>query len=152
MPRPVSATQAHAAAERALAEGRAQPSAVEGQLGEALAIHDERGAPIGWFVPLISRSRLVGFVQLDDALRFLRYASFDAHSQPEVGLWVDPERVRQAATRVMQAGDELGEPMFGYHTAPSRLAWRIPLRRKGTRMTIYLAGESAWVEPEEPAQ
>jgi hypothetical protein len=103
----------------------------------------------GWFVPLIARPRIVGFVQLDSSLGFVRYASFaDAESRPEAELWIDPERVRRTATRVTQPGDALGEPILGYHTAPSRLAWRVPLQRRGTLMTIYVAGEHAWAEPE----
>jgi hypothetical protein len=139
--------QARAAAERALAEGPAQPPAA-GQLGEALAIHDGRGTVIGWFVPLIARPRIVGFVQLDSSFGFVRYASFaDAESRPEAELWVEPERVRRTATRVTQPGDALGEPILGYHMTPSRLAWRVPLQRRGALMTIYVAGENVWTEP-----
>jgi hypothetical protein len=149
---PVTAAQARAAAERAFAEGRAR-AATAGQLGEALAIHDERGAVTGWFVPMIAGSRIVGFVQLDSSLGFLRYASFadvaDAEPPPEAVLWLDAESVRRTATRAARPGDELGEPVLSYHTTPSRLAWRVPLRRDGDPMTVYVAGEHAWAEPDE---
>jgi hypothetical protein len=89
-------------------------------------------------------------VQLDSSLSFLRYASFaDAEPPPEAVLWLDAESVRRTATAAARPGDELGEPTLSYHTTPSRLAWRVPLRRDGDLMTVYVAGEHAWAEPDE---
>jgi hypothetical protein len=148
LPNPTPAEAARAAAEHAFAEGKAEASGTGGHLGSALAIHDENRAQIGWFIPVLDEARIVGFVQLDDALRFLRYSGFPPEQgYPDAALWIDPERVRLSARQATKAGDVLGEPMLSYHTTPARLAWVVPLHRDAARFTVYVTGALAWTEP-----
>jgi hypothetical protein len=116
-----------------------------------LAIHDAAGVPVGWFVPLLDDARILGFVQLDSSLEFVRCSHFPAGGDyPEAALWLDPKRVRMTARQLAMTGDKLGEATLGYHGAPTRPAWVVPLRRGSQQLTIYVAGTSAWTDSDDP--
>jgi hypothetical protein len=139
---------ARKAANRALAEGKAQLPAVAAEFIDGLAVHDSSAATVGWFVPLVTESsRLVGFVQLNGDLTFRRSSMFPSAPVVEATLWVDPDQVLATARTVMLDDDEVGTPEFSFHRSVDRVAWRVPVNRGGRAMTIYVAGTTAWVEP-----
>src|SRR4029079_71887 len=63
----------------------AEPGARDAVL-RAIPIVAPDGTPAGWFVALVSAELLIGFAQLDGALRFERYSSFAGH-EPAARDW-----------------------------------------------------------------
>ena len=139
---------ARQAADRAVSEGKTQLPAVAAEFADGIAVHDGSAVTIGWFVPLVAEpARIVGFVELTGDLTFRRFSMFPAVPAMDASLWVDPDQVLATARTVMLQGDEVGRPQLSFYRSVDRVAWRVPIKRGGANMTIYVAGTTAWVEP-----
>ncbi len=96
--------------------------------------------PAGWFVALVINERLIGFAQLDEALRFRRYSSFAGHEPPAED-WLESSVVLARAREQAGADLELGQPFLSYDANPDRIAWVVPATGSGgTKRHLFVAG------------
>lgn len=125
-------------------------TASNGGVGEPLAVEHPKGQLHSWFVPVASGKRLLGFFEFAPDLTFHRYSSFQRHAAalegcPEASVWLDPATVKRTAAKLAKSGEITGEPYFTYDTAPSKLAWAVPLiSRSGAERLVFVAGEFAY--------
>jgi len=116
------------------------------EIGEAVPVRSPAGEPAGWFVPVLTGDRLVGFYQLTADLRADRYSTLGA--TVAAARWTDPAAVLATARPHLVPGEEPGEPFLSYDRGPSRLAWIVPVRgRAGDHSALYVAGDACWRGP-----
>ena len=116
-----------------------EPRARDAEL-HAVRIASPDGTPLGWFVALVIDERLIGFAQLDGALRLRRYSSF-AGREPAARDWLDAAAVLSRARERTGPDLDLGEPFLSFDASPDRIAWLVPaIGHDGTRRRIFVAG------------
>jgi hypothetical protein len=150
--REASSDEARWAAEQALLSGQADdPIAVaEGRLLEPVPIRSPGGGVAGWIVPIGRGDTLLGFVQVDEAGRFRRYASFRRGTGadepgPRAVDWLDTATIAKRAGTLVEPGESLGSPELTYDRNPDRLAWVVRAARPdGRHRMIYVAGTVVW--------
>jgi hypothetical protein len=155
--RPVDAEGARRAAAAALRSGMAGDERIrlEGRPAEPLAISAPDGTPGGWLVGIEVDGSPLGFVQLDAACRFRRYASFPqspggALSPPAGASWFDPDAVLARARAVAGPDAHLEAPRLTWDASPDRIVWSVRATpNRGNATTIMVAGELAWPATEE---
>lgn len=120
-----------------------EPRARDAEL-RAVQVTTPEGEPAGWFVALVIDDRLIGFAQLDEALRFRRYSTF-AGAEPRAQDWLESSVVLSRA-RKGAAGDlDLGEPFLSFDMSPDRLAWVVPATAPdGTGRRLFVAGDEVF--------
>lgn len=129
------AQSARAAADRFIAQGMITD---QGDVGDPLPIRSPEGSPAGWFIPILAGEQLRGFIQLDEALTFLRHSRF-----PQTTLaasWTDPDHVRRVAEKHFPDAAPEGTPFLTYDAHPTRLAWAVPTRDG----MIFVSGDFAY--------
>jgi hypothetical protein len=133
------ASRAREAAARLIESGLVdEPFAADAEL-HPIPIESPDRTRVGWLVGLVVGDRLVGFVQLDEQLRFRRYASF-ARETPAKD-WLDPETVLERARAHAKPGEQLATPFLSYDSSPDRIAWLVKATgRDGTERTLLVAG------------
>ncbi len=120
-----------------------EPRAGDAEL-RVVRITSPDGAPAGWFVALVVADRLIGFVQLDEALRFRRYSSF-AGKKPAAPDWLEAGVVLSRARKRAAQTDTLGEPRLSYDRSPDRLAWVVPATGSdGIGRRIFVVGREVF--------
>ncbi len=147
-----SSDEARRVAEWALASGQADDAlaAAQGRLLEPVPIRSPGGGAAGWIVPIGLGRTLLGYVQLDEACRFHRYASFRRSTGtneegPTVAEWLDAVTITKRARSLAEPGETLGAPELTYDRSPDRLAWAVRASRPdGGQRTIYVAGTAVW--------
>jgi hypothetical protein len=132
---------ARAAAAGLIESGRVEdPLAARAELRPVPVESPER-TTVGWLVGLVVDDRLLGFVQLDDELRFRRYASFRPEARPAAKDWLDAATVLERARSRAQPGEELAAPFLGYDSSPDRVAWVVGATSPdGRERTLMVAG------------
>lgn len=124
----------------------------EGRLAPPISVQDPDGGVAGWFIGVTIDDRIVGFIQLDRELRFLRYSSFPQCAGsfddcPASKSWLDADYVKQKAAQQAEPEDELFTPVLTYDRSPSRVVWAVPARKKdGQPKLIYVAGDYVYVK------
>jgi hypothetical protein len=122
-----------------------EPLAAEAEL-HAVPIESPDRTRVGWLVGLVVGDRLIGFVQLDEELRFRRYASF-ARETP-ANDWLDPETVLARAGAHSRPGEQLATPFLGYDANPDRVAWVVKATgSEGKERTLLVAGTEVIERP-----
>ena len=122
-----------------IAEARAKEAELH-----AIQVNAPDGEAAGWFVGLVSGERLLGFAQLDEALRFRRYASF-AGAEPAAKDWLESSAVLSRARERSRADLELGQPFLSFDMNPDRIAWVVPATEPdGTGRRVFVAGEAVF--------
>lgn len=117
--------------------------------GRALPVLDERGEFDSWFVPLVSKGQLAGFLQYGRALVLRRASVFPR--PVESAEWLDPERIRERAGALAGRAGAERAPYLSFDGSPDRIAWRCEFRTPtGARRTIFVAGTLAY-EQSAPA-
>lgn len=102
------------------------------------------GSAAGWFVGLVVGELLLGFAQLDEALRFRRYSSF-AGAEPAARDWLESSVVLARARERSSEDLELGQPFLSFDTSPDRIAWVVPATGPdGTGRRVFVAGEAVF--------
>ena len=86
---PPGAADARDAARTAVAAGRTGILGAEDARYEPLPIVTPNGELAGWFIGLVDRDRLLGYVQLDADLRYHRASWFGGIGQAAAD-WLDP--------------------------------------------------------------
>lgn len=120
-----------------------EPRAGEAEL-HAVQVTAPDGDPAGWFVALVIQGRLIGFVQLDEALRFRRYASF-AGAEPAAGDWLESSVVLSRARDEAGTNLDLGEPFLSFDVSPDRIAWVVPATGPdGSPRRLFVAGDEVF--------
>jgi len=116
----------------------------------------------GWFVPVTSGERLVGFALVDvaptpprtdgtdvrePAARVRRWSTFQRHegeleSCPPALLWTDPTTITATAMAAAGAGEgaRTGEPVLTWERTPEHLVWEVTVDGR----PVHVAGSSAW--------
>jgi len=125
------------------------PLALAARVEAPLLVHSDTGDLDSWFVALTAESRLLGFLQLEPDLELHRYSTFQrgpgtTEGCPPADSWLDPDTIRDRARTVAAEGDQLGQPVFGYHGNRDRIAWRVPVSGNDDEGVIYVAGEHAF--------
>ena len=116
-----------------------EPRARDAEL-QAVQVTTPEGEPAGWFVALVIDDRLIGFAQLDEALRFRRYSSF-AGAEPKARDWLESSVVLSRARKQAGANLDLGQPFLSFDTSPDRIAWVVPaIGPDGTGRRLFVAG------------
>jgi hypothetical protein len=140
-------------AARLLASGVAGTPAPGGELLDPLPIRSPGGEPAGWWVGLGAGGKLLGFLQLDEALRFRRFSSFqrrpgDLASCPALADWTDPALIRERARAHAAPDDRLSAPFLSFDANPDRIAWAVPATGPhGEQKVIFVAGNAVYVAP-----
>lgn len=120
-----------------------EPRARDAEL-RAIQITAPDGAPAGWFVALVTGERLIGFAQLDEALRFRRYSSF-AGAEPPARDWLESSVVLSRARKRAGANLDLGQPFLSFDASPDRIAWVVPATGPdGTGRRVFVAGDEVF--------
>ena len=121
----------------------AEPGVLDAVL-RAMPIVAPDGTPAGWFVALVIDERLVGFAQLDEALRFQRYSSFAGH-EPAARDWLEASVVLARAREQAGPDLDLGQPFLSYDANPDRIAWVVPATESdGTKRQLFVAGDEVF--------
>jgi hypothetical protein len=139
-----------AAAEELRRELVDDPLALAATVEEPIPIVGPTDELDSWFVALTGDGLLLGFLQLEPDLRLHRYSSFQRMPGsmagcPPAEAWLDRSAIRERASAAA-GGDEVGEPVFGYHGSRDRLAWRVPVA--GRSATVYVVGDEVYAEAE----
>jgi hypothetical protein len=149
----VVAKQVRERAKELLASGRMADdwTAMNGVVGHPLVVEHPQGQQHSWFVPVLARKKLIGFLELDLDLTPLRFSSFQRRSgvlegSPEAEAWLDQEAVKKKAAKLAGAGEVVGEPYLSYDSVPSRLAWAVPIRSRSGKKErlVYVAGDAVY--------
>lgn len=120
-----------------------EPRAREAEL-RPVQVTTPEGEPAGWFVALVIDERLIGFAQLDDALRFRRYSSF-AGAEPRAGAWLESSVVLSRAREKAGADLDLGQPFLSFDASPDRIAWVVPATAPdGSGRRLFVAGDEVF--------
>jgi hypothetical protein len=123
-----------------------EPRAKDAEL-RAVRISAPDGAAAGWLVGLLIGERLIGFAQLDDALRYRRYSSF-AGAEPPAGDWLESSVVLSRAREQAGPDLDLGEPFLSFDVSPDRIAWVVPATSPdGTGRRLFVAGDEVFERP-----
>jgi len=101
---------------------------------------------IGWFVPVVTGDRLVGFFVLEPDLFLRRWSTFQWHRDtldgcPPASDWLDRSLIAQRALAAADGTAGAGHPVLSFEHVPDRIAWLVPV---GDRR-VYVAGTAAWV-------
>lgn len=112
----------------------------EAVLEEPIPVESPSGELDSWFVALIARGNIVGFLQLEPDLGFRRHSTFGA--PVPAAAWLDREGIRARAQEAAGAED-VGDPVLTYTGSRDRLAWRV---RVANGDTVYVAGEHTFVD------
>jgi hypothetical protein len=102
------------------------------------------GEAAGWFVGLVIGELLLGFAQLDEALRFRRYSSF-AGAEPAAKDWLESSVVLARARGRSSEDLAFGQPYLSFDMSPDRIAWVVPSTGPdGTGRRVFVAGEAVF--------
>lgn len=113
----------------------------------AVPITSPQGSAAGWFVGLVMGTRLIGFAQLEEDLRFRRYSSFRGH-EPAATDWLDAATVIGRAREWLEPEHDLHPPYLGYDVSPDRLAWVVTaIRSDGSERRLLVAGDEVFERP-----
>ena len=140
---PPGAADARDAARTAVAAGRTGILGAEDARYEPLPIVTPNGELAGWFIGLVDRDRLLGYVQLDADLRYHRASWFGGIGQAAAD-WLDPMRVVELARPAMDPGEQPGRPFLSYDASPDRIGWIVPVESAGRTRRLMVAGTSAF--------
>jgi hypothetical protein len=141
------AARARDAAARLIDSGVIEEPAAQRACLEVIPIESLERETVGWLVGLVIGDRLLGFVQLDDALRFRRYASFAATESglagsPQAEDWLDRSTVLARARSKAQPNEFLSPPFLGYDSSPDRVAWIVrAVAADGNERILLVAGK-----------
>jgi hypothetical protein len=123
---------------------------LHGRLRDPMVVVHPWGDAQSWLVPVTSGDRMVGYVQLNPDLEFMRYVSFQRvrgslDDTPLAADWLEIERIRERAAAFARPDEILDEPVLTYDQYPDRLAWRVMARSKdGATREIMVAGNTAY--------
>jgi hypothetical protein len=122
-----------------ISEARAKEAALR-----AVRVTAPDGEAAGWFVGLVVGELLLGFAQLDEALRFRRYSSF-AGSEPAASDWLESSVVLSRARERSSTDLEFGQPFLSFDMSPDRIAWVVPATGPdGSRRRVFVAGKEVF--------
>ena len=118
-------------------------TARQGEIGRPIPVEFPRGILQGWFVPLISGTKVLGYFHFRDDATLLSYSGFPKPVAAE--LWTDPEAIRRRGETGARPGEEAQVPYLTYDRVPARLAWAVPLREKSRpHRNVLVAGEQVF--------
>ena len=122
-----------------IAEARANEAKLH-----AVQVTAPDGEAAGWFVGLVVGELLLGFAQLDEALRFRRYSSF-AGAEPAASDWLESSVVLSRARERSGADLEFGQPFLSFDMSPDRIAWVVPATGPdGSKRRVFVAGKEVF--------
>ncbi|MGH7437333.1 MAG: hypothetical protein ACRENE_16775 [Polyangiaceae bacterium] len=115
-------------------------------VAEPIPIVSPMGKASGWFVAITVGEKILGFVQLEQDGTFSRFSTFQQRPGslsgcPDARSWTDPAFILKIAKGHAPRSGRLGKAFLTYDGNLARLAWAVPLRARGRRDTIYVAGE-----------
>lgn len=128
--------------------GIAQDSLVQeqGRLARAIPVLNDARQIVSWFIGITVADRLAGFIQLNSALEFMRYASLQRtpgslDGCPLARTWLDPEHILELSKSRFDPESQLDTPFLSFDGHVSRLAWKVTAQEKdGQRKVIFVAG------------
>lgn len=127
----------------------------KGKIGEPLPVIDPSGEVDSWFVPVTAGDKIIGFMQFDNKIKFLRYASFQRvpgslQGCPRAALWLDTAEITAQAKKMTTPEETLSLPVLSYDNHRTRIVWALTAADKaGNKRTIYVAGSYVYVKPAE---
>lgn len=122
-----------------------------GRLQTPVPVRDPDGGTNSWFIGIVTKNKLVGFIQLHSDLTFMRYSTFQRHPPsiedcPDTRTWLDPDYILKRARAKAKPSDKLEHPFLTYDRNPSRIVWAVEAKDKqGLRKRIFVAGDYVYV-------
>jgi len=124
----------------------------KGRLLDPVPIAGPDGTSAGWVVGVGFEGCLLGLVQLDEKMRFRRYASFarrpgSTDGCPSVREWFDPSAILDRASELATKGARLEEPVLSFDRSPDRLVWAVGFVSAPGEApeSIFVTGNHAYV-------
>jgi len=123
-----------------------------GKVEKPIPVLEPSGKVNSWLICITVGKIVVGFMQIDNDLRILRYSSFQRIPEslqgcPPASAWLNKKNIIARAKTMATAQDILSSPVLTYDRNPSRIVWAITaINKSGERRTIHVAGEYVYVK------
>lgn len=124
----------------------------KGLISEPIHIYNQQKEIKAWFVGLIIEDKLVGYIQFDSNLIFLRYTTFQRRPDsldncPDVKKWLDIETIKDVVKTKVNADEEIFQPYLSFNKNISRIAWAVEtVNQKGEKRLFFVTGDYVFID------
>ena len=123
-----------------------------GKIQNPIPINNLDGTLNSWFVAVVIKSKIVGFMQLSQDLALLRYSSFQRNPLiiddcPEAQTWLNKNYIFERAKEKSSPTDKLEPPFLSYDKSPERITWIVRVTNSiGRKKLIFVAGDYVYLQ------
>jgi hypothetical protein len=116
-----------------------------------IPIYGYKGEIVSWFVSLTVEDKIIGFLQFDSMLSYMRYSSFQRKPNsieecPESKSWLDIKYIMNRAKKMASAEDTLEKPILSFDESLARIAWLVKaVNKNGAIKRIFVAGDYVYM-------
>ena len=120
-------------------------------LNKPIPIYGAKEEIVSWFVAITVGDKLLGFLQFDFDLNFMRYSTFQRKKSslegcPDSRTWLDPKYIKNRAKSKASPGDILDEPLLSFDKNLTRIAWVVKAVNKNSNVKkIFVAGDYVYI-------
>lgn len=127
-----------------------KPASAQGAIGNAIPVEAPKGRLCFWWVPVVEKNRLEGYLTLQLDLTPLGFSRLGGNVAAST--WLDVATIRMRAATKAHKGEKAGDAYLSFDRSPSRIAWAVEFigKKAKTMRTVFVAGDTVWEQTLSP--